>query len=77
MYCIPYPDKWKLIINGNLYSWGLHIDKTKDLIEIDLPVINNNVQMEYFTMLFQNAAYGCELVMAWGDVKVVLPINFQ
>ena len=77
MYCIPYPDKWKLIINGNLYSWGLHIDKTKDLIEIDLPVINNNVQIEYFTMLFQNAAYGCELVMAWGDVKVVLPINFQ
>ena len=77
MYCIPYPDKWKLIINGNLYSWGLHIDKTKDLVEMDLPVINNNVQIEYFTMLFQNAAYGCELVMAWGDVKVVLPINFQ
>jgi Protein of unknown function (DUF2911) len=76
IYCIPYPDKWKLIINENLYSWGLHIDKTKDLTEIELPVIKNNIQIEYFTMLFQNSTYGCDLVMAWGDIKVVLPINF-
>ncbi len=77
MYCIPYPDKWKLIINTNLYSWGLHIDKTKDLVEIEVPVIKNYVQIEYFTMLFQQATYGCDLIMAWGDIKVVLPINFQ
>lgn len=76
MYCIPYADKWKLIINENLYSWGLHIDKSKDILEVDLPVIKNNVQIEYFTMLFQNSTYGCDLVMAWGDIKVVLPINF-
>jgi hypothetical protein len=76
IYCIPYPGKWKLILNENLYSWGLHIDKAKDLIEIEAPVIKNNVQIEYFSMLFQHAAYGCNLVMAWGDIKVVLPINF-
>lgn len=77
MYCIPYPDKWKIILNENLYSWGLHMDKTKDLAEAELPVLKNNVQIEYFTMLFQNATSGCELVMAWGDVKVVLPIRFN
>jgi hypothetical protein len=76
IYCIPYADKWKLIINENLYSWGLHIDKSKDLLEVDLPVIKNNVQIEYFTMLFVNSTYGCDLVMAWGDIKVVLPIGF-
>jgi Protein of unknown function (DUF2911) len=77
MYCIPYPDKWKIIFNENLYSWGLHIDKTKDIAEIELPVIKNNIQIEYFTMLFQSSTYGCELVMAWGDMKVVLPVNFN
>lgn len=77
MYCIPYPDKWKIIINENLYSWGLHIDKTKDIAEIELPVIKNNAQAEYFTMLFQKSTYGCNLVMAWGDMKVVLPVNFN
>jgi hypothetical protein len=77
IYCIPYADKWKIILNGNLYSWGLHIDKTKDLAEMEIPVIKNNVQVEFFTMLFQKANYGCNLVMAWGDVKAVLPINFN
>jgi Protein of unknown function (DUF2911) len=77
IYCIPYPDKWKIIINQNLYSWGLHIDKTKDIAEMEVQVIKNNVQVEYFTMLFQKATYGCDLVMAWGDVKTVLPVNFN
>jgi len=77
MYCIPYPGKWKIILNQNLYSWGLHIDKTKDIVETDVPVIKNNVQIEYFTMVFLAAAHGCELVMAWGDIKVILPVNFD
>jgi len=75
IYCIPYPDKWKIIFNGNLYSWGLHIDKTKDLAETELPVIKNNTEIEYFTMLFKSASYGCDLVMAWGDMKVSLPVT--
>jgi hypothetical protein len=77
LYCIPYPDKWKMIINQNLYSWGLHIDKTKDIAETDVPVAKNNVQIEYFTIHFQQTDGGCLLVMSWGDVKAVLPISFK
>ena len=77
MYCIPYADKWKIIFNENLYSWGLHIDKAKDIAEIELPVIKNNMEIEYFTMQFQKSTNGCKLVMAWGDMKVILPINFN
>ena len=77
LYCIPYPDKWKIIINQNLYSWGLHIDKTKDIAEIEIPVIKTEVQAEYFTMLFQPAASGCVLIMSWDNVKAVLPIELN
>lgn len=77
IYCIPFPDKWKIIFNSNLFSWGLHMDKTKDLAEIELPVNKNNVQAEYFTMEFLNASYGCALEMAWGGVKVIMPIRFR
>ncbi len=77
LYCIPYPDKWKMIINQNLYSWGLHIDKTKDIAEIEIPVIKTDVQTEYFTMLFQPTAGGCVLIMSWGNVKAVLPIDLN
>jgi hypothetical protein len=77
LYCIPYPNKWKMIINQNLYSWGLHIDKSKDITEMEIPITKKNMQAEYFSMLFQKAVYGCNLVMEWGDVKAVLPINFN
>lgn len=77
IYCVPSADKWKIIINNNLYSWGLHIDKSKDLAEMDIPAVKNDVQVEFFTMMFQKAAYGCDLVMAWGDVKAALPIHFK
>jgi len=77
MYCIPYPDKWKIIFNSNLFSWGLHMDKTKDIAEMELPVTKNNIRAEYFTMIFQNASYGCDLIMEWGDVKAAMPISFN
>ncbi len=77
LYCIPYPDKWKIIFNSNLFSWGLHMDKTKDIAEIELPVSKSNAETEFFTMVFQNASYGCDLVMVWGDIKVVMPVNFN
>ena len=77
LYCIPYKDTWKIIFNSNLFSWGLHMDKTKDIAEIELPAGKSNTQAEYFTMLFQKASYGCDLLMAWGDVKVTMPIGFN
>jgi hypothetical protein len=77
LYCIPYPDKWKMIINQNLYSWGLHIDKTKDIAETDIPVNKNDTQIEYFTMHFHQSSGGCNLVMSWGSVTAILPISFQ
>jgi len=77
MYCVPDSSKWKIIFNSNLFSWGLHIDKAKDIATVELPVSKNDVTIEYFTMLFQNAEYGCNLLMAWGDVKVVMPVSFK
>lgn len=77
LYCIPYPDKWELIFNDNLFSWGLHMDKSKDITKIELPVIKTNTNTEFFTMVFQPAAYGCGLVMVWGDIKVTMPVSFR
>ncbi len=76
MYCIPHADKWQIIFNSNLYSWGLHIDKAKDLASVELPLLKNDIDIEYFTMVFQPAANGCNLIMSWGNMKVVMPVNF-
>ena len=76
IYCIPYQDKWTIILNNDLYTWGLKIDSTKDVMQFDIPVKKTSINFEYFTMVFQPLTNGAELVMAWDDTEGRLPVNF-
>ncbi|MEO6670859.1 MAG: DUF2911 domain-containing protein [Ferruginibacter sp.] len=75
IYCIPYPEKWTIILNTNLFTWGLHLDKEKDIFKVDVPVELQAPTVEDFTMLFQPATYGADLLMAWDNVKTTLHIR--
>ncbi len=77
MYCIPHPDKWTIILNTNLYSWGLHINPDYDVFKVDVPVKELSPSLEDFTMVFLPAESGSDLLMAWDNVKVLLPIRYQ
>jgi Protein of unknown function (DUF2911) len=77
LYCIPHEDKWVLVVNSNLHSWGLNIDPTKDLVRIELPVQEQKPALEDFTMVFKPAFYGADLIMAWDNIKTILPIHFS
>jgi Protein of unknown function (DUF2911) len=77
IYCIPYETKWIITLNSNLFSWGLHPDTTKDIAKIEIPVLKTDKSIEVFTMVFQPAASGADLLMAWDNVKAVLPITFD
>jgi hypothetical protein len=76
LYCIPYEDKWTIILNNSIYTWGLKIDSTKDLVHFDIPIQKSAVDFEYLTMLFKKTNTGAELIMAWDDTEARLPINF-
>jgi hypothetical protein len=77
IYCIPYADKWTIVLNSNLYSWGLDLNTSKDLHRFEVPVKVKDQSVEYFSMIFQPSATGADLVMAWDDVEVRLPIQYQ
>jgi hypothetical protein len=76
IYCIPYENKWTVVLNNDIYTWGLKIDSSKDLMRFDIPVKKTSMTFEFFTMAFQPIANGAELIMAWDDVEARLPINF-
>jgi hypothetical protein len=76
IYCIPYQDKWTIILNNDLYTWGLKIDSTKDLMQFDVPVKKIAMNFEYFTMVFQPISNGAELIIAWDDREARLPVDF-
>ncbi|HEY9362909.1 MAG TPA: DUF2911 domain-containing protein [Chitinophagaceae bacterium] len=76
IYCIPFPDKWTIVLNSNIFAWGLKIDSAKDIHRFEIPVTKTTSNIEYFTMIFEKANAGAELIMTWDDVMARLPIKF-
>jgi len=76
LYCIPDVDKWTIVLNSNIDSWGLHSDETKDIARFIIPSGHTNNSIEYFTIVFEKTGNNVELVMAWDNVEARLPISF-
>ena len=77
LYCIPQEDKWTIVFNSNLYSWGLTPDPKKDLFHFDIPAVKKNQSVEYFSVIFQPSGTGADLVMAWDDTEARLPLEYS
>jgi hypothetical protein len=77
LYCIPYPDKWTLIVNNETDTWGsFKYDQAKDVVRMDVPVSKNEIT-EALTIVFEKSATGANMVVYWDDVKASLPIVFN
>ena len=78
LYCIPEADKWTIVLNSYIDSWGLKQEPDKDIQRFIIPVSHDHggPSLEYFTMIFEKSATGANMIMAWGDILAKLPINF-
>ncbi|MEO7923263.1 MAG: DUF2911 domain-containing protein [Chitinophagaceae bacterium] len=76
LYCIPRQDKWDLVLNSNIDSWGLQQDPSLDIARFTIPVTKTANSLEFFTMVFLQSAAGADLIMAWDNVEAKLPISF-
>ena len=74
IYCIPHENNWTLVLNEDLYTWGLKIDSTKDEYKFTIPIAKTRFPYELFTMEFEKANKGMQLIMEWDSVKAGLPI---
>lgn len=75
LYAIPKAGYWTIVINSDLDLWGLKQDASKDLLRVDVPVTYYNPVMEYFTMVFEKSDSGANLIIAWDDALVKLPVT--
>lgn len=76
LYAIPQEDKWTIVFNSNLHTWGLKFDLSKDVAKFDIPALKKDQVVEHFTMVFQQATAGADLVLAWEDREARLPLKF-
>lgn len=77
LYSIPFADKWTIILNKETDTWGsFKYDAKKDLVRIELPVQKQTGTIEEFVMAFEKSITGADLIIAWDDIKLNLPIVF-
>lgn len=77
LYAIPYQDKWTIIFNTETDTWGaFQYDQKKDVLRVDAKTEKLPASSDAFTMFFEKSGSQTNLVMAWDDVRAVLPISF-
>lgn len=77
LYCIPYADKWTIIINKETDTWGsFKYDEKKDLLRADVPIQKQAESLDAFVMAFDKTSTGYNLNIAWDDIRVSMPIVY-
>ena len=78
LYAIPSTDNWIIILNKDVDTWGaFKYDAQKDVLRTTVPVQILNEVVEALAMNFEKADYGCNLIIAWDNVKTILPISIK
>jgi hypothetical protein len=77
LYAIPMQDSWTIILNKDNDTWGaFKYDQGKDVLRTTVPVQKLNEAAEALSMAFEKSGTGCNLVIAWDNIKASLPISF-
>jgi hypothetical protein len=76
LYCIPQPKEWTIKLNGNIDSWGLNPDASKDISNFVIPVKETKYNLEYFTIVFEKKGNNSDILLAWDNLEARLPISF-
>jgi hypothetical protein len=76
VYALVNPDKWTIIFNSETDTWGaFKYDPKKDVLRVDVPVQKSTEQVEALAIQFEKDVKGFNMVVAWDELLVKLPIN--
>jgi len=79
LYAIPNPNKWTIILNKEVDSWGAFLyDSTKDIVRIEVVPELIEQPIDPFTIYFEkNNLQNINMNIFWENTKVVLPITIS
>ncbi|HXO75173.1 MAG TPA: DUF2911 domain-containing protein [Puia sp.] len=77
LYALVDTDSWTIIFNKETDTWGaFRYDTAKDVLRAAAPVEKQSGVTEAFSIIFQKAGKGANLVFNWDDILVKLPISW-
>jgi hypothetical protein len=75
LFTIPGEGEWTVILNSNLNQWGAYsYSKNADVARVKATASTDTESLEAFSIAFKEVEGGTHMVMAWGTVRVALPI---
>ena len=76
IFAIPTLDKWTIILNTDLNSWGaFKYEAIKDVLRVEVPVQKTSEIAEAFYIYLDKMQNGFSMNAGWDDVKITLPIS--
>ena len=75
LFTIPEKDKWTIIFNSELDQWGAYnYNKEKDVLRIEVKPLKTESPVEAFSIMFKESKLGLDMLMAWDEVMVEVPL---
>jgi hypothetical protein len=76
LYAIVNENSWTFILNKETDTWGaFKYNADKDVVRVDVPVEKLPEQVECLAMTFEKKNNTINLIVAWENIKVTLPIT--
>lgn len=76
VFSIPGPETWTIILNSGLGQWGAYeYDEALDVLRVDVPTGNADASHEAFTIRFDEADAGADMVILWDQTQVRVPMQ--
>lgn len=76
LFTIPREESWTIILNRGLGQWGAYeYNEDLDYLRVDVPVEAAAARHEAFTIRFDEADNGTDMVLLWEDTRVRVPIR--
>ncbi|RYG38663.1 MAG: DUF2911 domain-containing protein [Chitinophagaceae bacterium] len=76
LYAVVNEKSWTFILNKETDLWGsFKYKQANDVVRVEVPVQKLEEPLESLAMMFEKTATGTNLVIAWENTKVALPIT--
>jgi len=78
IFAIPNQTEWTIIFNKDTDVWGaFKYDEKKDAMRVNFPVQSTSTPVEPFTISFSKTSSGADMLIAWDQAMVTVPVTLK
>jgi hypothetical protein len=78
IFAVPTQTEWTIIFNKDTDVWGaFKYDEKKDVLRVSFPVQSTVTPVEPFTISFLKSGSGADMLVAWDQAMVKVPMAFK